>query len=175
MPTAVRAPARAPERVQRPNPRPEAKPTPRPHLRVVPDSAARRRRLTPATGVLITSLLFAGLFALAVAHTLLIQGQIQLDQIDAKVAEEQARYQQQRLTVAQLESPERIVAEAQSRLGMVPPNSVIYLSPKTPADKHGDQTLADDEVATQADAGGDVLANAGDGWTTVKPLLESAP
>ena len=43
----------------------------------------------------------------------------------------QAENQRLRLDVARLESPSRIVAEAQARLGMVPPAVVIYLPAQT--------------------------------------------
>ncbi len=167
MPTAVRAPARAAQRAPQHQPRPATTAPRRDHLHVVRPERARRPRFSPKVGVLITGLLFAGLFALAVVNTLLVQGQIRLDQLDGQVAEEQARYQELRLEVAGLESPERVVAVAQTRLGMVSPDDIVYLAPAEPVD--------DGEEPDAADSGSGVLAQGEDGWTTVKPLLEPAP
>jgi cell division protein FtsL len=166
MPTAVRAPARAAQRAPRHQPLPATTAPRRDHLRVVQPERARRPRFSPKVGVLITALLFAGLFALAVVHTLLVQGQIRLDQLDEQVAEEQGRYQELRLQVAELESPERIVAVAQTRLGMVSPDDIVYLSPAEPVEDEDEDTVDD------VDSG--VLAQGEDGWATVKPLLEPA-
>jgi cell division protein FtsL len=105
------------------------------HLRVVPD---RRRpslglRLSPRAGVLLTVLLFATLFGVAVCHALLIEGQAKVDDLDQQVAAEQARYEELRRDVAELESPQRILAEATGKLGMVPAGDPVWLSPDEPA------------------------------------------
>ena len=142
-------------------------PAPRPdHLRVVRPTERRRARLSPATGVALTGLLFALLFAVAIAQTLLVQGQVRLDRLDGELTTEQARYQVLRKDVAQLESPGRIVAEAQKQ-GMVVPDDLVYLQPPTP----DAATAGDDEPVEPAgaDPGGDVDANGA--WSTVKPLL----
>lgn len=120
-PTAAPAPAHAPKR---------------PPLRVInPDDkvkrAGRRRphpRLLVATAVLIGGAL---LFALVAAHVVLTQNQFRLERMQRQAAEQQARYERLRAQVAELESPGRIVAAAQQRLGMVPPSSVKYLTPAT--------------------------------------------
>jgi cell division protein FtsL len=101
-------------------------------LRVVPDGALsprgkRRRARLLAAGVAV--LVAAGLFGAVFFHVLLTQGQLQLDRIQTRAAAEQARNERLRLEVAELQSPERIVAAAQQQLGMVPPASVTYLSP----------------------------------------------
>jgi cell division protein FtsL len=153
------APERAPQR-----PRPEARPN---HLRVVAPTERVRRRLTPATAVILTAALFATLLAVAVAHTVLVQGQVRLDELDAQLSAEQARYQELRKDVAELESPARVVGAAQEQ-GMVIPEDLQYLQPPAM------------EVAATADAGGsggsDVASAAGDGtdraWSEVKPMLE---
>jgi len=143
-------PAHAPPR--HPAPRRE-------HLRVVAPDERTRRRLTPAAGVVLTAALFVVLFALAGAHSLLVQGQIRLDDLDSQLGTEQARYQQLRKDVAEKESPERIVAAAQER-GMVTPEDLVYLQP--PA---GDGVSADADV--------ELTRQASASWTTVKPLLEA--
>ena len=74
------------------------------------------------------------------------------------------RYDRLRLQVAELEAPERVVAAAQQRLGMVPAPGVTYLSPTGP--------VADDPAPRYTD--GDVPsvpAAAGADWTEVKPYL----
>lgn len=121
----ARVPARAPAGAH------TARPTARPggHLRVVGSSERRRRHLGPVVGMAVTIVVFVGLFALAGAHTLLVEGQVRLDRINADLAAERARYQELRLAVAELEAPHRVVAAAQERLGMVPPHEIVYLTP----------------------------------------------
>lgn len=151
-------PFRAPERLDPRRP-------PR-HLRIVrPDERVRRRALTPRAGVLATAGLFAALLALAVTQTLLVQGQLRLDDLHQQLAVEQAEYQRLRLQVADLESPERIVTTAKEQLGMVSPDDLVYLSPSEPVTRPDD--AAGPETA-EADAAGD------DAWAMVKPLLEAA-
>jgi cell division protein FtsL len=104
------------------------------HLRVVPSNRrARALRLSPRTGVVLTVLLFVALFCVAVSHALLIEGQAKVDDLDQQVAAEQARYEELRRDVAELESPQRILGEATGELGMVPAGDPIWLSPDEPA------------------------------------------
>jgi cell division protein FtsL len=104
----------------------------RPPLRIVRagelSARARRRRNRLVVGT-AGALVVAGLFALVAFHVMVTQAQFRLDKMDRRAADQQARYQRLRLQVAQLESPDRIVAAAQERLGMVPPPGVTYLSP----------------------------------------------
>ena len=105
------------------------------HLRLV---RSRHRRAFGATATRRSRLLAAGaaglvgavLFGLVAAHVVLTQGQLELDRLTARTTTEQARFERLRLEAAQLESPERVVAQAQERLGMVPAPDVTYLSPK---------------------------------------------
>ena len=71
----------------------------------------------------------AGLFAIVGVRVLLAQGQGPVDKLESQVTAAQAENQRLRLDVARLESPSRIVAEAQARLGMVPP-AVVDLPPR---------------------------------------------
>ena len=128
---AIRAVAPRPS----PRPRPQAAPA-RPRLRVVPPNyvspRARRRRarrLLAAASVLAV----LGLLGVASLHVVLTQGQFRLERLDARARQEQDRYERLRLEVAELESPARVVAAAQQRLGMVPPPGVTYLQPKRAA------------------------------------------
>jgi cell division protein FtsL len=135
------------------------------HLRVVPPDRGRRLAfgLSPRTGVVLTVLLFVALFGVAVSHTLLIESQIELDALDQQVAAEQARYEALRVDVAELESPDRIMAEAREALGMVSPDDVVWLTPDEPA-----------PAATAA--GSEAEAETPDtSWADVKPYLEPAP
>lgn len=166
--------AAAPAR--RPGPRPVERPTPARtprHLRVVAPTERVRRRLTPATGVLLTALLFATLFAIATAHTLLVQGQIRLDDLDSKLTVEQARYQRLRTEVAEMESPTRVVAAAQE-LGMVAPEDLVYLQPEASGDEPArPQTTSHAATGSGTRRGAAPPASPADAWAVMKPLLES--
>lgn len=184
---AMPAPARRPAHA------PQPAPPKRPPLRVVqPGERAagaqrRRTRLLIAGVVLVVAV---GLFGAVVAHVVLTQNQFRLQRLQRQAAEQQARYERQRLMVAELESPARIVSAAQERLGMVPPPSVKYLTPArsqsaapaAPAgaaadrrdDGDGDGDDRNDTQAAQA-------SNTGDGeqamneWSDVKRQLGSRP
>src|SRR5437899_5146051 len=122
----VRAPQRGAVARARPIPRETEQPK-RPQLRVV-DEPTRRFNLVARTTIAV-GVLFAVLFGLVVFHTVLLQNQQRLDQVDAQVRDAQARYQQLRLQVAQLEAPQRIVDAATQKLGMVQPQGTTYLTP----------------------------------------------
>jgi cell division protein FtsL len=134
------------------------------HLAVVrPGSRPRTQfKLTPKTGVTLTALMFGALFGVAVSHALLIQSQIRLDEMDKDVADEQARYEQLRLQVAELESPDRII-DAAHQLGMVDPAETVWLTPDE-ADAAGV-----DEGATEDPESPDTS------YEEVKPYLGSTP
>ena len=105
-------------------------------------------------------ILFASLFGLAVFHTVLVQGQAQLDRLDARVASQEATAQELRLGVAELEAPSRIVAEAQDRLGMVSPAAITYLmpspAPTTPPTEEVDSEIQQPNDASSPGVGEDV-------------------
>jgi cell division protein FtsL len=136
------------------------------HLRVVRPEAGRRLRISPRTGVVLTVSLFGALFGVAVSHAMLIESQMDLEQLDERASSEQARYERLRLDVAQLESPDRIVREAQDRLGMVPADDVVWLTPDQPAPADGDGGGDDD---------GDAPDTPATSWADIKPYLEPAP
>ena len=136
----------------------------RPPLRVVPPDyvpprVRRRRARGFAAGVAV--LVALGLLGIASLHVVLTQGQFRLARLEEQATQQQSRYEQLRLQVAELESPERIVAVAQERLGMISPPGVTYLSPSGPA--------ADAPVAKKpapAASGGPSSS-----WNEVKPHL----
>lgn len=141
----------------------------RPDLAVVRHQD-RRRRIGPVAGIGATVLLFVALLGLAGAHTLLVQGQIRLDGLEADLAAERARYQTLRLEAAGLESPGRIVDVAQERLGMVSPAELVYLTPPVPSTVG----VPGDRAPDTGPEGGAPLPATGDqAWSTVKPLLDS--
>jgi cell division protein FtsL len=158
------ATARVPQSPRTPQtnvPQPSREEPRRRHLRVVRPDEGRglRFRLTPIASLGLIALLFAGLFAVAVSHALLIESQAQLDRLDAEAAEQQARYERLRVDVAELESPDRILAEARA-LGMVPADDVQWLTPETPVARDGRAS----EVETS-----------GTSWEEVKPYVGSTP
>ena len=133
--TAERAPARRP-----------ARPARAPHLRVVPRdyrSLQARQRRARRLGTLAVVLVGVMVFGLVVAHVALGQGQLRLDRLTARAAADEARNERLQLEVAQLESPERIVAAAQERLGMVPPPGVTYLSAEGPVNAPSPATTSE--------------------------------
>jgi len=131
------------------------------HLRVVrPDRRRLNVRLSPRAGVALTVLLFVALFGLAVSHTVLIESQASVDGLDQRVAAEQARYEELRQQVAELESPQRILGEATQELGMVPAGEKIWLTPNEPAPTGSTESPAESPDTSAA---------------RVKPYLEPAP
>jgi hypothetical protein len=160
--------AAAPAR--RPRPEVAPQPRPRPRLRLVDDArlkAAQRRRRTRLV-LFVAGLLATGcLFALAAANAMLVSGQGRLDQLEKQVADAQSQYSANRLKVAELESPDHIVGQAQSRLGMVPPPSVGYLTPS--------ETMAEEAGTTAADDQSQQPSTSGTSWAAAKPYLDGRP
>jgi cell division protein FtsL len=116
--------------------------------------------------LLATAVLTVGtIFGAAIFHVLLIQSEFRLDQLNKEAAKEQTRYEKLRLDVAQLSAPERIVAAAQQRLGMVVPPQIAYLMAPAPRDS-GDLGADPDDPAAPSLAGG---------WAEVKPHLGTRP
>jgi cell division protein FtsL len=133
------------------------------HLRVVRGPrAGLGLSLSPRVGVILTVLAFVALFAVAVCHALLIERQAAIDELDAQVAAEQARYEELSLDVAELKAPARIKTEATERLGMVPSGEVVWLTPDEPAPPA-------DEAADEPDDSPDTSA------ARVKPYIEATP
>jgi hypothetical protein len=67
-------------------------------------------------------------FALVLVHVELTANQLRLSSLQAKGDAAQVQYEKLRLQVSQLQSPARVVADAQ-QLGMVTPATITYLSP----------------------------------------------
>jgi hypothetical protein len=116
---ARRATATAPAR-QAPAPRP-ARQAP---LRVVGAAPRRaRQRLLRFSALL---LLTGSLLGVVFGHAMLAQEQIKLSGAQARLSAEQALHRQLLLSVAQAETPSRIVAAAE-RLHMVQPAHIVQL------------------------------------------------
>jgi cell division protein FtsL len=111
-------------------PAPHAKPGPRHarHLEVVAPPQREWKLRTGPTVALGACIAFVIAFAVVACQVLLVQGQQRLDAVNQEIAQQTDRYGELRLEVAELESPERIVAAA-TQLGMVPPPEVTYLTP----------------------------------------------
>ena len=82
----------------------------------------RRRMLTLLAGVAV----LAVPFSLVLVHVELTRNELRLTTLQAKGDAAQEQYEKLRLGVAQLASPERIVANAE-QLGMVTPVTITYL------------------------------------------------
>jgi cell division protein FtsL len=78
---------------------------------------------------LVAAMTVAAVFGVVITHVVLAQEQFRLAHLQSKAAAEQAKNEQLKLEVAQLQSPARVVSAAEQRLGMVPPSSVTYLVP----------------------------------------------
>ena len=116
--------------------------------------------------LLATAVLTVGtIFGAAVFHVLLVQSEFRLDQLNKEAAKKEVRYEKLRLDVARLSAPERIVAAAQQRLGMVVPPQVAYLMAPAPQDSGSGAGSRDDPAAPS-------LAG---GWAEVKPHLGTRP
>ncbi len=62
-------------------------------------------------------------FGVAASQVIVAQNQARLDKLDAKATAAQTTYEKLRYQVAELESPERVVAAAKDRLGMIEPGA----------------------------------------------------
>jgi len=142
--------------------RPSAEPAPA--LRVVPRHIRRRRAgVVIATGVVIV---FAVMLGLVAFQAKIAQDQLRIDRMERDLDGAEGQLSRLRLQIAQLQAPERVVAEAQ-KLGLQRPGP--------------DQIR---QITPKAEAVGEVLAAGGpslgvrpggsgnlDDWSELKPLL----
>ncbi|MEO7836302.1 MAG: hypothetical protein ABIS21_01520 [Acidimicrobiales bacterium] len=144
---------------------PTSPPPARPHLRVLPADQKRkeadRRRLVRQIAAISAVVAALCVFGVVVFHVVLTQNQFRLDRLRSQASTRQAEYDRLRLRVAQLESPDRVVAEAQQRLGMVTPPRITYLTPSV------DEPSALGEPTPPADS----RTALGSDWSTMKPHL----
>lgn len=108
-----------------------------------------------AWGWLLVAIVAVGLFfGLITANTAMDRAAFELQEIRAEIAAEQARFDQLRLEVARLSSPERIQPMAEE-LGLVYPD---------PSD-----------IRTVTAAGVVVVRQDADRWTDIKSLVSASP
>jgi cell division protein FtsL len=117
-----------------------------------------RRLLWCFAATVVCSLIMAVGF-----HVFVAQGQLQIDQLEGEVGEQQHRYEQLRLDVARLASPERITARA-AELGMV-----ASTEPPVTVTVPGDPTTA---LPPPPDSTATTLAES---WPKVKQHLDAQP
>jgi cell division protein FtsL len=110
-------------------------------------------RPTLGTWVIFTGVAVALFFALILSRVALDKPALELSDLRAHIEAEQARYQQLRLEVAELQSPDRIMSRA-DELGLVYPDSLQILI---------------------ADGVGDGIPAEGDRFADVKSILTAAP
>ena len=129
-PARTTAPRTAPRRAPRPAATPQtASPRARrPDLRVVAPPRRRVRRVAVLSIAVV--LVFGSLLASALFHSVLVTGQAHLDRVDKSIDTEKADLQRARLALADAQSPARIAAQAE-RLGMVPADRQVWISPGT--------------------------------------------
>lgn len=148
---------------------PPSAPDGRPDLRVLrPGEAAAdadRRRLVRLLVVVAAVVVALCVFGVVVFHVVLTQNQFRLDALQDQALEREAEYDRLRLQVAELESPDRVVADAQQRLGMITPPKITYLAPTI--EEPGEAA----DGASRSPAGAPGATAAGEGWSVVKPHL----
>ncbi len=146
-----------------------------PPLRVVTKEElreARRRVRARRTVVAGVAFVAVALFGVVIAHVLLMQGQFELERTQRAASTQQAEYDRLRLQVAELESPERIVATAQERLGMVSPPTITYLAPSADTMPAAPPSQAQPHGSSRGDAEQHgTTAAPPSSWSTVKPHL----
>ncbi len=112
------------------SPRVEVAPARTP-LRVLPsehlERRARRRRAR-LTLTVAASLVAVSLLGVVAINVMIAQDQLRLDRLDAQRNVALAHRGQLQLQLAQLQSPARIVAQAEQRLGMVVPSKLTYVT-----------------------------------------------
>ena len=95
----------------------------------------------------------AALFGLAIAHTMLAQGEDRLVEMDTRLDAASERNRELSAEVAALEAPERVEQQAEGRLGMVRPEQVQWLvavDPHTELDAASVDDFAVDREASQS-------------------------
>jgi cell division protein FtsB len=101
---------------------------PRRHLGVVREDGVHPGSVLAGTfaGVGIVFVV-AALFGLAIAHTMLAQGEDRLVEMEARLDVAAERNRELSAEVAALEAPDRVEQEAEGRLGMIRPEEVQWL------------------------------------------------
>lgn len=122
----------------------------RPELRVVAPAARRRRSWQ--VGTVAGGLLFLAMFLIVGAQTLIVQQQRHIDDVNTRIAAAEEEAEGLKVDLAELQSPERIVGEAEDRLGMVQAPSPVYLQPRADDDARAAEVPAVTPPTTLAKA-----------------------
>ena len=101
----------------------------RSHLRVV-GPRQRTARTGPVVAVALV-VVFTSLLASAVFHSVLVSGQGRLDDLQGRVARARQDVAQERLALAEAQSPDKLAAAAQA-LGLVVPRKQTWLATPGP-------------------------------------------
>ncbi len=113
----------------------------RPGLRVISGSVRVRVQLRQLGWLLLAVALF---FALIYSRVHLDRAAFQLTTLETSIEQQEAEFDELRLQVAQLESPERIYAEAETMGMILPPTGRTLFAPMpVPTDEIGDLAGAD--------------------------------
>ena len=130
------APSRAAVARPRQSPAPTSAERRRARLRLVDPQVLVRRAGRRQSRILLgvsACVVAAALLVVAAANSLIVSQQIRLDNVRSEVATALSQEQNLQFQKATLESPARILAIAEHRLGMVAPKSVTYLTPVAPS------------------------------------------
>jgi cell division protein FtsL len=139
----------------------------RPDLRIVPRFRRRRAGFLVA---LVCLAVFGIMFGLVAFQAKIAADQQRLDHVEQQMSDAQATYERLRLAVAQLESPQTVIAAAEAK-GMVVPDKVTYVTPSL-ADV---LAVALAEGRSAAPAAGTTTADTTSGWAAVKPIVGATP
>lgn len=97
-------------------------------LRVAEVAGGGRLLRRPGVGVIVgVGALVVSMFAVAGAHTLLISQQAHIDRTNVLIAQAEARSEELRVQLAELQSPQYVTTRATTVLGMVPAPTPVYL------------------------------------------------
>lgn len=77
--------------------------------------------------VVAVVVVFGSLLGIVVVQTFIVQNRVQLDAVNSELSTAVERNRELRLSVIELEAPERILDTAVSRLGMIRPDERTYL------------------------------------------------
>jgi cell division protein FtsL len=138
-----------------------------PALRVVP--RARRRR-AGFLAALVCLTVFGIMLGLVAFQAKIAANQAQLDKVNAQMQDAQATYDRLRLAVAQLESPQAVIAAAKDK-GMVVPAKVTYITPSM----EDVLAVALAQGRSPAPVADPTSSDSTSGWAAVKPIVGGTP
>jgi Tfp pilus assembly protein PilN len=93
-------------------------------------AASAQRRRARVMGLVAALIVVGALLVVVTGQALVASQQVRLDNLQADLATATATNENLQLTRAQLSAPAQVLQEAQHRLHMVSPKSVVYLPPR---------------------------------------------